>query len=320
MSGTQETLNRGRLSRRALPSWSSGRATSAAGKVRGPRAETADRWLLLKLDRRLLDVRQPLPLILPLLLLLLATLLLRATTLDLTVSSWFHTGGPGMPGGFHLADAPLLEWLYWWGLLPTWLIATSAAAALIVGLAHADRRHWARAGTFLLLALALGPGLMVNAVYKDHWNRPRPDQVRHFGGDQEFRFVLERGAESGYYSFPSGHAAAGFYLMTPAFLLYRRRPKLAASILLLGLAAGAIIGMGRIMQGRHFASDVLWSAAMVYFTTLGLEYARILWPRRSVRATPWRYGRAPDASSTAEPSPGAPHEPSTQPAEHREAA
>ncbi len=32
------------------------------------------------------------------------------------------------------------------------------------------------------------------------------------------------------------------------------------------------MGLGRVVQGRHFPSDVLWSGAIVYFTGLILAY------------------------------------------------
>ena len=56
----------------------------------------------------------------------------------------------------------------------------------------------------------------------------------------------------------------GFYLMTPALLLYRRRPRLAVAILLAGLAYGGLIGFARVVQGGHFVTDVLASALIVY--------------------------------------------------------
>ena len=91
-----------------------------------------------------------------------------------------------------------------------------------------------------------------------------------FGGDQKFLPVFQNGCSQDYASFPCGHASMGFYLMAPAFFLYRRRPRLAAAFLCLGLIAGFTIGMARIVEGSHFASDVIWSGGFVYFT--GLAY------------------------------------------------
>ena len=73
----------------------------------------------------------------------------------------------------------------------------------------------------------------------------------------------------------------GFCLMAPAFVFYRRRPRLAAGFLLLGLAGGLMIGAARVVAGCHFPSDVLWAGGIVYFTALLL-------------AAPFRFGRESD--------------------------
>ena len=67
-------------------------------------------------------------------------------------------------------------------------------------------------------------------------------------------------------SFPSGHAAVAFYLIAPAFLVHGRRPRLANSLLTLGFLFGACMSITRVVQGGHFASDVMWSAGIVYLT------------------------------------------------------
>ena len=40
---------------------------------------------------------------------------------------------------------------------------------------------------FLALTLALGPGLLVNGLIKEHSHRPRPFQTQDFGGPWQFR-------------------------------------------------------------------------------------------------------------------------------------
>jgi len=134
-------------------------------------------------------------------------------------------------------------------------------------------RPYRKAGVFLALLLALGPGLIVNGLLKPNWGRPRPNQTLACGGDFEFLPVWTIGGnqdEQVCRSFPSGHASMGFYLMAPAFLFFRRRPRWTQGFMLLGLGWGGAMGLARIMQGRHFASDVLWSAACVYFTGVAL--------------------------------------------------
>jgi membrane-associated PAP2 superfamily phosphatase len=82
----------------------------------------------------------------------------------------------------------------------------------------------------------------------------------------------------------------GFFLMGPAFLLYRRRPRWAWFFLLLGMAGGGLLGLARVAQGQHFPSDVLWSGGLVYLSGLFLGYlfhlsanAREHWSVESVR-------------------------------------
>jgi membrane-associated PAP2 superfamily phosphatase len=125
---------------------------------------------------------------------------------------------------------------------------------------------------FLAALLALGPGLAVNGVLKPYWSRPRPKEIKAFGGTQEYISVWQRGPLGVGKSFPSGHASMGFYLMAPAFVLYRRRPRWALAFLLLGLAGGAVIGLGRVAQGQHFPSDVLWAGGLVYLSGVLLRY------------------------------------------------
>ncbi len=238
--------------------------------------ESPGLMLLARWDRRLFDAGQNLPLVGPCLLVLLATLLFRLTAVDLTVSGLFHAGR--VEGGFPLANHPVLLTIYYWGLVPAWLIGLGSLAVLATAALRDVSPQKRRGAAFLLALLLLGPVVLVNLVYKGHWGRPRPDQTVHFGGDQPFLHVLERGPVGDYFSFPSGHAAAGFCLIAPAFLLYRRRPRLAAWWLAFGLVFGLVVGLGRVLQGRHFLSDVFWAATIVYFTGCALDYLLLARP------------------------------------------
>ncbi|RNA64165.1 phosphatase PAP2 family protein [Prosthecochloris sp. ZM_2] len=66
-----------------------------------------------------------------------------------------------------------------------------------------------------------------------------------------------------YNSFPNGHASVGFFMIFPYFL-YRNRHRLVALTWLGGgMAYGTLMGVGRMAQGGHFASDTLWAAAFI---------------------------------------------------------
>jgi membrane-associated PAP2 superfamily phosphatase len=82
---------------------------------------------------------------------------------------------------------------------------------------------------------------------------------------------IKRPSQNGQ-SFPSGHAATAFYLLTPFFIFRRHARARAVGFLVLGLSYGALMGYARMVQGDHFASDVLWSLGFVYLTGLALSY------------------------------------------------
>ncbi|MDE2229991.1 MAG: phosphatase PAP2 family protein [Alphaproteobacteria bacterium] len=155
----------------------------------------------------------------------------------------------------------------------------------ILGVVHDDLRYFVvaiivvaaimlfwprqrRAAIFLLLALALGPGLMVNAVFKDHWGRARPAQIVEFGGTKALTpaFVPADQCQTNC-SFPAGDPAVGFFLVSAALLVpgaATRRWAIAGAV-----AAGAALGVVRIAQGGHFLSDVAASG----FLVTGLSWA-----------------------------------------------
>lgn len=124
-----------------------------------------------------------------------------------------------------------------------------------------------RNGLFLLLVLAIGPGLAVNA-FKLCWARPRPADVTVFGGVYPYLKFWTMGFDpDNCRSFPSGHASIGFYLLAPAFLCFRDSIKLRQS-LKLGSLAAFVIGLSRVLQGSHFATDVFCSGIIVLTTCI----------------------------------------------------
>ena len=141
-----------------------------------------------------------------------------------------------------------------------------------------------RAGLFLALLMLIGPGLIVNVGFKEFWGRPRPNQIQTFGGQFQYAEVGSWGRlPHGNSSFPSGHAAMAFYMMAPGFLAGRRRPKLAAKLFALGAIFGLCMAASRVIQGAHFASDVIWGGAIVYFT--GAILSRLILRSASVPAS-----------------------------------
>jgi lipid A 4'-phosphatase len=129
-----------------------------------------------------------------------------------------------------------------------------------------------RVAAYLLLALALGPGLVVNTLLKDHWGRARPSQIEAFGGTRQFTPAPLPAVECARNcSFPAGHPAMGFYLVSFALLIRERRRRQAATGA--AVAAGALIGLARMAQGGHFLSDVVFSGLIVTGVSLLLHGA-----------------------------------------------
>ena len=198
-----------------------------------------------------------------LVLLLIATGLIASIDADLAVSSRFYLAG-GWPVGEHFP----WKLLYRIDRTPAIIVAFCGLVAAVRGLRSLKMRHWVRPGFFLVILLALGPGLLVNSVFKEHWGRPRPREIVQFGGSKTFLQPWQPGISGKGRSFPSGHSSAAFYLIAPFFVYRRSRPALAQSWLAGGILFGMLMSCARIAQGGHFLSDCLWSFGMVWLTAL----------------------------------------------------
>jgi lipid A 4'-phosphatase len=194
-------------------------------------------------------------------LLALALLGLALPWLDLGVSALFYRPG----AGFFLDRAWPMQAIY---KGTRWFVVTSSVlliASFFYAVLPTSKwpQEWRGRLAFLLLSLAIGPGLVTNTLLKDHWGRPRPEQIRDFGGHAHYVAPLVPSTQcKRNCSFPSGHAAAGFWLISGAWLWPRRR----RTWWLAGCALGGIIGLVRIAQGGHFLSDVLGALAIVWLT------------------------------------------------------
>ncbi len=180
--------------------------------------------------------------------------------LDLLASHLFYDP---VQGGFIPKEAPPGSWLY--RVIP-WFTKAVICFALGCWLVIALKKRpiaglTRRKAAFLLLALVLGPGSVVNVVFKDHWGRARPHQIEQFGGEADFTpaWVISDACERNC-SFMSGHAATAFFIMLLGFVWPKHRMFWLAS----GVAFGLLIGLTRMVQGGHFLSDVLLAGLTVY--------------------------------------------------------
>jgi membrane-associated phospholipid phosphatase len=125
-----------------------------------------------------------------------------------------------------------------------------------------------RAMIFLLASLALGPGLLVNGVLKEHSHRPRPEQTIEFGGPWPFRpYETFDGACKSNCSFVSGEVATAAWTLAPALLT---PPMLRPWAILAALLFTAVEARLRMAFGGHYFSDVTLAALFTFLIVLGL--------------------------------------------------
>lgn len=209
------------------------------------------------------------------------TIFIKVPNVDL----WFSARYWRADTGFFQRDNPLVQLLY--NLTPPVghsIVLLALVVALAAPLLARVARHfkaeqtaqnltglWRRTAVACLAVAVISSGLIVEVGLKKTMGRPRPVQTVQFGGDMPFHAAFERGATPGKHkSFTSGHAAAGFSLMALGLCagpLWRRR------WLLIGLVTGSVVGLGRIMQGGHYLSDVVFSFYVVWLTSELVAYA-----------------------------------------------
>lgn len=207
-------------------------------------------------------------LMLPLLVLAAGTLIAWLTDVDLRVAKWFFDEQSRHWPSSALAYIKLSNR---YGQLVGWIPALTAIGVLCASIWMRNLTHLRKPAVFLILLLALGPGLLVNTILKDQWGRPRPNQVEQFGGPFEYRPPWQMGPNGKKRtSFPSGHAAMGFFFTAPYFILLARRRRAAHVWLYGGITFGLFVGFARIAAGKHWASDILWSFGAVYLVAYGL--------------------------------------------------
>ena len=221
------------------------------------------------------------------LLALLGTLPFWLTDLDLRAAAAFYH--PEAEDPWWESGKPF--WLFWYQIAPLLVgLVMVGGLAVLAGSAIWPRlRRLRLAAVFLIATTLVGPGLLVNGIFKDHWGRPRPHQTLALGGTQAYVPPLALNADGKGKSFPCGHSSAGFALGAFFLLWQRRRPRLAWLALIGSTALGILLGIGRMSAGDHFLSDVIWSAVIPWGVALALYYLVLRIPSREDAAA----GRPP---------------------------
>ncbi len=216
------------------------------------------------------SVRIVADLIIPLVLLGVFTACFRLLPWDLEIGSRFYDETEAR---WILRDHPFIQTLYTFAPVPALVAGIGGLLVFLLGFFFSRLARFRKISLYLALVLIIGPGLIVNSAFKDNWGRPRPQNTKPFGGVHAFEEVWTIDPSSSGKSFPSGHASMGFYFFALYFLARHRRNRAWAWIALaFALLWGAFIGAGRVVQGGHFASDVLWSGGLVFLTAAALYY------------------------------------------------
>lgn len=158
------------------------------------------------------------------------------------------------------------------------LIVAPAFLAVVGKLLFLRRRMLigGRAALLLIATLALGPGLLTNAILKDHWSRSRPIDVKELGGTDRFvPWWNPRGDCPANCSFVAGEASGAFWTLAPAALA---PPQWRAAAYAGALTFGAAVGALRIAGGGHFFTDVVFAGVFTFLLIWLLHGLIFRWP------------------------------------------
>jgi membrane-associated PAP2 superfamily phosphatase len=159
------------------------------------------------------------------------------------------------------------------------LVAAVSLAAWATAHAVTQLRPWRAILLTIGAAMLIGP-LLIN-VMKSLTSQHCPSDILEFGGivsyaaDHAAPFWAATKQSAGH-CLPSGHAGGGYALLSLYFAGWAAgRPRWRWGGLAIGIVAGLVFSAVRMMQGAHFASATLWSAA-VDWTVCALLFAPLL--------------------------------------------
>lgn len=190
--------------------------------------------------------------------------------LDVEISALFYNRQ------INLFDANAQPWVNHSRAAARWLITlifAPACLAVLGKLIMPKRRMLigSRAALFLIVTMALGPGVLTNLVLKDHWGRARPIDITELGGTSRFTPWWDpRGECPNNCSFVAGEPSGAFWTLAPAALA---PPQWRLAAYGGALVFGAAVGLLRIAAGGHFFTDVAFAGVLMFlliWTTHGI--------------------------------------------------
>jgi len=155
------------------------------------------------------------------------------------------------------------------------LLAAPAFLAVLGKLVMPSQRMLigGRAALFLIVTLALGPGIIANGIFKQHSARMRPESITQFGGAGPFTPWWDpRGPCTENCSFVAGESSGAFWTLAPAALAPPQWRVIAYGG---AMAFGAAMGVLRMVAGAHFFTDVVFAGVIMFlliWTCHGLIY------------------------------------------------
>lgn len=129
--------------------------------------------------------------------------------------------------------------------------------------------------SFVTLAIIIGPGLVANSLFKEHWGRARPAHIEAFGGTAQFTLPLEMSDQcQSNCAFVSGEGSGismlALIIAILAWPWMRQRLALRLGLLIAVAAFGMAL---RVALGRHFLSDTVFAFLFMAMVALALYQA-----------------------------------------------
>ena len=200
-------------------------------------------------------------------LLLIAILLLPGTErLDFYLADAFYLPDTGFIG----KHSVFLEvWLHSRAKRVVILFGLLVLASWLISLRYTAWATHRRPLGYLVMALALSTVIVtpLKALTAVHC----PWDLAQYGGEEIYTPLLAERAPTlkPGRCWPGGHASSGFSLFALYFLFRDKRPRLARGWLVGALLFGGLLSLGRMLQGAHFISHNLWTAAFDWLICLG---------------------------------------------------
>jgi membrane-associated PAP2 superfamily phosphatase len=218
--------------------------------------------------------------------------------LDKQITSFFYNSSLPLGERFYLDKTQPFYFMNEYEIVFDVTMVVFFIVLLVVGLIrikHPKGKLLTRYSLYLIISVLISVGLIVNWIFKAFYGRPRPVQTILWPNSTspdlyDFYFVWKPAflinpeliGEGK--SFPSGHtsATAMFSLL---FFIFRNKaiwknmtpnkPQLNNTIyifsvvfkwfgLIVGTVGTILMGLSRVVAGKHFASDTMWAMAIVW--------------------------------------------------------